>query len=395
MESVNEKQKMLICLKNFKIGGITSACVSFIKEMSQFYDIDVFCYWHYGACKEKFCSISNVLPQFEPLVPFSCGLRESMNVSFLCFLRKIFLAGFSKLFSNQFLLRQASKRLILANGYDVAISYAQIDGDRSLSACGTAQVVLHRTDAKIKVQYIHDDLERAERRSKSIVRVYRQFNKIVCLSNACAISAHKYFEVPICASPNFYNIQSVSNKASTPKGKSDNDVLSLLVLSRFGSEKGILRLVHCFLTAVPYFSKKVIMEIFGDGPEKSQVCKFVTENRLSESVFIFGSSNDPISLISDCSGLVVCSFHEARPMVVDEAHMLGKRCLLAEYSSCHEQAFDSDIIVANNEQGIIEGLISFVNGFGQGPQIPKPLTYFVNENLRNAEYLFRLFNDCD
>ncbi len=87
-----------------------------------------------------------------------------------------------------------------------------------------------------------------------------------------------------------------------------------------------------------------------------------------------GEVSSPYPFFRRASILAVTSRHEARPMVVTEAQILGLPCIVTDYSSAREQVRDGvdGLVVENSEEGIYSGICrvlehpELIEGFADG-----------------------------
>lgn len=79
---------------------------------------------------------------------------------------------------------------------------------------------------------------------------------------------------------------------------------------------------------------------------------------LGDHVIPLGETDDPYPFFRCADVLAVTSRHEAKPMVVTEARLLGLPCIVTEYSSAREQVRDGidGLVVENSEEGIFSGI---------------------------------------
>lgn len=91
--------------------------------------------------------------------------------------------------------------------------------------------------------------------------------------------------------------------------------------------------------------------IIGDGEDKEKLLKLVKENGLEDIFILLGARDNPYPYMKNANLFVLQSYYEGRPLVVDEAMIVGTPVLITNYSSSNEQVSDGvyGYIVKNEE----------------------------------------------
>ena len=94
--------------------------------------------------------------------------------------------------------------------------------------------------------------------------------------------------------------------------------------------KGITYLVQAFDIIINEFKQKdVILEIYGTGPLKAKILRYLKKKKLEKNVCLYGwkPRHQVISAIAQSDVVVLPSIYEACPLVLLEAMALGKPCV--------------------------------------------------------------------
>jgi len=130
-----------------------------------------------------------------------------------------------------------------------------------------------------------------------------------------------------------------------------------LTVSRLTSEKGLLRAMNV-IKKLHDIKLDFKWHIVGDGPLKSFLREYTYNNSLSDIVVFYGDDQNPYKYMKNANALLVPSFHEAAPMVIEEAIILGLYVVTTNTLSAAEMVSSDDIgnICENNEDGLYNSL---------------------------------------
>ncbi|MFO8067856.1 MAG: glycosyltransferase [Bacteroidales bacterium] len=111
--------------------------------------------------------------------------------------------------------------------------------------------------------------------------------------------------------------------------------------------------------------RKIQYLICGDGPEKDNLQKIITDLNLADTVQLLGSRSDVPNLlaISDC--FLSTSTHEGLPLSLLEALFSGVPCLLSdipEHLAIAQNIPGCDFFISNNSRSFLEQISILVDG---------------------------------
>ena len=88
----------------------------------------------------------------------------------------------------------------------------------------------------------------------------------------------------------------------------------------------------------------------GDGQDFEKFKLLVANNNLNDIIICLGKKINPYKYIKNSKLLVMLSRYEGKPMVIEEAKLLGRFCIVTEYSSAIDQIKQKGQVLPNNEK---------------------------------------------
>lgn len=236
--------------------------------------------------------------------------------------------------------------------YDVAISYQALD----YNSCA---VVLKKVKAKKKIAFFHCDFSKFKL-SKSHLRNVLKYDKIICVSKSCAEMCAKCYPQLKDKVDYLYNpidcdeilIKSQENL----RLKKIEDKVNIITVARLSEEKGILRALGVCKKLIESGSDNFCWHILGDGIERIAIEKYIEENKMQSHVILYGNQKNPYPFIKQADLFLLCSYHEAAPVVFAESMMLSTPILTTNVISSTELVGNKGFICGNNESDMYNAL---------------------------------------
>lgn len=347
-------KRILIVNNNLAMGGIQKSLVNLVKEMHEEYDITLLLFSKSG-------SLMGEIPQsvkiITPLKWYSVlGLEKKELKKFpLLFPLKAALLAYSKIFSR----RSAMKLLGLfqrrISGYDAVISYSHFPHPNYFgNGCG--DFVLDKTVCENKICFVHCDYLNFGGQTEANNRAYMEFDQIAC----CSDSVRERFllgsglpDSKVYTVRNFYDLQLASCQSKAPV-LFDESFVNIVLIARLSSEKGIPRAIEALVQSD---RKDICYYIVGDGPQKEEIAHLISRYQLDSRVALLGEKSDPYPYLAQADWLLVPSFHEAAPMVFDEAMLMGIKVITTDTTSAEEMiGCEHGIVCENSTDGIAGAL---------------------------------------
>ena len=127
-----------------------------------------------------------------------------------------------------------------------------------------------------------------------------------------------------------------------------------LTVARLSKEKGIKRAIESFSSIQNIASFKWI--IIGGGNELRKIKTTIKKHNLKDSILLLGKKINPYPFFLLSDYYLMCSFNEAFPVTIDEAHILGLSVIMTKYVSFENQKFDFDFVCENNFHALTKTL---------------------------------------
>lgn len=342
-------EKILIVNDNLDMGGVQKSLVNLLNSISDDYDITLLLFCDGGVLEKEIPR--NVHVQIAPKRFRILGAtKQKLKKTPFLFLLKAVFVCFTKLFSKELALRILYKG-IRFTGYDTVISYSHLTGYKSFQN-GVGEFVINSTYADNKVCFIHCDYQHSNTKSEKNNTIYSRFDKLAfCSDSVCEAMLTDLPEMRKKAYTvrNFPDCE-ISSKAFAFKIDFDNSCINLLSVGRLSPEKGFLRVMQGICESG---RKDIKYYVIGDGPNKEELKNYILENHLDDQIFLLGEKDNPYPYILSADYLMLSSYHEAAPMVFDEAFLLGTPIISTSVISAKEMLQeDNDIICENSQYGI-------------------------------------------
>lgn len=331
-------KKILIAIGNLNIGGIQKSLLELLKALSNCpeYEISLFCSKRNGAYLDQIPENVKILPENpyaatteQPL--YECK-KQGMKYYFFRLVMSVWSRFFTKAIPAAILCRLVGK---IGAEYDIAISYSQPIGDYEFCNL-TNEIVLQCVQAKHRITFVHCDFGSYGGNTKRNRGLYKKFDRIAVVSESVG---RRFAEiVPEVAQKvktvyNFCDTQEIQLLASQdPLVYNKN---AFVTVARLSEEKGILRCIPIF-NRLKKDGFDFEWHIVGGGSLKSAIEEEISRCSLEECIFLEGEQLNPYRHIKNADFFLLPSFHEAAPMVFDEAHTLGVPVLATNTLSAYE-----------------------------------------------------------
>ena len=354
-------KKLLIVNNHMHIGGVQKALVSFLQEIKDQYDITLFLFSSNGACYDQ---IPKEIKVVTTKSLYRCfGVSQAESRGFLKFCRSG-LAVLTKLFGRSvaiFLANLSQQKL--KEQYDVAISYLHSGGQKSFYG-GCNDFVISKVKADKKVTFLHGDYSQCGSDHPKTNALYRRFDLVAACSEGCRQSfvsalpdmAERCVVVPNCHNYAKMRQDSLQDTVTYPSGS-----IHMLSIARMTREKGLERAI----TAVSYARKKgsdICYHIVGDGVERKNLEQLAEKLGVKDHVIFYGSQHNPYRFLPNADLLLISSYHEAAPLVIDEARCFGIPVLSTNTSSAEDMISKRELgwVCDNSQEALNQAMLNLL-----------------------------------
>ncbi|MBR6568076.1 MAG: glycosyltransferase [Clostridia bacterium] len=339
-------KKLLIVNNNMKIGGVQKSLYNLLWSIDTVneYDVTLLLFSKAGAYTDSLpesIRIKECKGLFRLL-----GRSQSEHKSNLKdYLIRAILATATRIFGRASVLRFLLLfEPMLDEEYDCAISFLHNGSEKSFYG-GTQDYVLSRVKAEKKVAFIHGDYVKCGACCSSNNRMLGKFDAIAACSDGCRrvlTEVLPELENKFITVRNFNRYDEIKNLSAEESVIYDSSFVNIIMVARLSNTKGIDRAVK----ALAFCVKKGIrakLHIVGGGSLKEQLETLAKNEGVGEYVLFYGEQNNPYRYMKNADMLLIASYHEAAPMVIDEAFCLALPVLSTKTTSTDEMILEPEI----------------------------------------------------
>lgn len=350
-------KKILFVAQNLQIGGVQKALINHLKTVPAGDDIYLFTFGDGPLMAE--------IPPFVRVFRGRRLLRLIATPMQVVLQSKNIVAIVLRVFLTLLVRVIGSKQLYmwLLRGYctekfDIAISYFN-DVPHNYFNQGTNLFVSEYVQAEKKVAWIHSDPIKANFDTEYCREIYRNFDRIVCVSRAVERNFHQL--LPEYAKKtevihNFIPTQEVRELAQTATPYS-GDKFHVVTVGRVDNASkrmdGIVRVcVRLKSEGITQFQWHIV----GNGPDLPGNRQLAEELGVAELVCFEGEQINPFPYIRHADLFALYSAYEGFPMVIGEAQALDTYILTTNYAAAKEQISPEQGIIAENDEEFYQEL---------------------------------------
>ena len=243
--------------------------------------------------------------------------------------------------------------------YDCAISFLH-NGRRKSFYGGTQDYVLRRVTARCKVAWHHCDYLNCGANHPQNNRMLAKFDRLVACSEGCLrsmVTALPDLAQRCMVVRNCHRFDEIHRLAEEHPLTYDTTSINVLAVARLTHEKGLERAVQAVATAREQ-GLPVVLHLVGDGPMRQPLTSLAEQAGIASAVVFHGQQENPYRYMKHADLLLLSSFHEAAPMVIEEARCLGLPVLTTATTSVQEMVVDAQAgwVCENSPEALSEML---------------------------------------
>ena len=368
-------KKILIVNNNMKVGGVQKALYNLLWEIEGKYEVTLCLF---NKCGEYVDMLPPSVKVIEAKKPYAyLGISQGECSGFGALVRGGYafaarLIGRKKILS---FMNRIQPRL--DGSYDCAISYLHNGREKSFYG-GTQDFVLGCVKAERKVAFIHGDYRNCGADHPANNRDMERFDVVVACSDGCRnaiLSVVPSLEDKCVTVQNCHRFDEIRAMAEENPIEYSENHINLLIVARLSHEKGIERAITALAEAVRAGSSAKL-HIVGGGTMRRELSELAASLGVSDDVVFYGEQKNPYRYMKNADVLLISSYHEAAPMVIDEARCLGVPVLTTETTSSY------DMVTARGCGWVCENSQSALNEMLAGVVSDKNLISDAKERLR-------------
>lgn len=387
------KKKIFIMAHSLELGGAEKALLGLVENINyQTYQVDVFLLRHKGELMKYLPKNVNLLPLSKTYSVMGTPISEALKNGKI---RVVFgrLRG-KRAAKKQVKKLQLSKDNNVANEYShkYTVNYmpmiSEKEYDLAVSFMSPHYFVAQKVKAKNKVAWIHTDYSTFEVDIQSEFQMWKQYDKIISISNSTTEEFIKRFPA---LSNKIYNIENIVpvvyidklvNEFSVETEMPRFEGVNLLSIGRFSFPKNFDN-VPDICRRIVNKGVKVRWYIIGFGADEQLIRNEIRDKQMEKNVIVLGKKENPYPYIKACDIYVQPSRYEGKSIAVREAQIFGKPVIVTNYPSALSQVKDGydGIIVPIENEGCAEGIRKVIED--------KDLRKLLHKNVMSGDYVGR------
>lgn len=330
-------KKIIIVNNNMKVGGVQKSLCNLLWELEKAgrYEVTLVLFSPVGEYMDRLPpSIRCIYPKsLFRYMGVSQGEMHGMDV-----LKRGAMAAICRIFGRTAAMKiMLLSQPVLPETYDCAVAFLHSGRNKSFFG-GVQDFVLHKIRAEKKVTLLHDDYGKCGANHQVNNRIMAQFDQIAACSDGCRgvfeslVPELAYKSVTV---RNCNNIAEIRYLAEEDPVRYDEHRLNVLCAARFSPRKGIDRAIVA-ADEMRKLGIPVTFHILGSGIMEEELKNMVAQRGLQDHVIFYGEQGNPYRYMKNADLFLLTSFHEAAPMVIDEAYILGLPILTTRTNSSDE-----------------------------------------------------------
>lgn len=362
-------KKVLIAAQAMEIGGAEKALLGLLNCFNPAeYSVDLFLLRHCGELLDDIPAYVNLLPENPKYASLSVPFGQLVS-------NKAFLVGAGRLAGKIKAGRYASTNGISDPSY-VFINYSHrytvsflpeisnTDYDLAISFLTPHYFVQQKVKAAKKVAWIHTDYSYIEIDPCSELKMWEPYDKIVSISNEVTMAFLSRFpslKEKIVMIENIHPaglIRRQADAADVSSEMPEDGYVRLLSVGRYSIPKNFDNVpeICSLIPGVKWY-------IIGYGTDEAAVRRKIAEFHMEDRVILLGKKTNPYPYFKACDYYVQPSRFEGNAVTVNEALILGKKVIVTNYRTAHDQIKDGidGVIVPLENKLCAEGITAFIN----------------------------------
>lgn len=355
-------KKIIIVNNNMHVGGVQKSLCNLLWAIHDQYEVTLCLF----SCRGAYM---NDIPENIHVVECE-GVFRLLGVSQgqCCGLDKLkrgLLVLLCRIFGRRAVLRwMLAFQKQVEGEYDCAIAYLQ-NGSRRNFYGGVQDFLLNKVKATRRIAFLHCDYSNCGANHLDNNLLLEQFDQIAACSEGCrqtfaAVLPH--LEEKTITVRNFHRYEQIRILANQDPVVYGTDATNVLMVSRLSHEKGIERAIQAVACANEHgFS--TVLHVVGGGPMRATLEETAKSLGIAGCVHFHGEQSNPYRYMKNADLFLMSSYHEAAPMVIDEALCLNVPVLTVQTTSSYEMVTlrKGGWVCKNNDEELTQTLIQVLS----------------------------------
>lgn len=368
-------KKIIIVNNNMKVGGVQKSLYNLLWETEGKYEVTLLLFCRLGEYADKLPPGVRVLEvggllRYLGISQGECrGLAEKLT--------RLTLAALSRVFGRAAVLKLlCMTRKKLPETYDCAISFLHNGRPEALYG-GTQDFVLHCVRAKKKIAFLHGDYRSCGADNPRNNRMMARFDVIAACSDGCRKAFCEVMPelAERCVTVrNFHRLEEIRALARKEPVCYEKGCIHVVMVSRLSHEKAIHRAVAAAGKAAEQ-GLTMLLHLVGGGPEEAALRTQAEALGIRDRVRFYGQQSNPYRFLKNADLFLLTSYHEAAPMVIEEARCLGIPVLTTRTTSSEEMVTRENCgwVCENEQEALDEVLLTLLREPQQLQQMKESL----------------------
>lgn len=384
-------KRVLICLRDFKQGGIPRCLQSLLMNIDEKkYSIDLVCLYPYGPYRGemKNCNVVEEDKVVSGLLEFTKvkGVEDYFRLGYICGMAvKLLRVVVKKIAGVDILYKRMDKWADSLGEYDVAIAYAE----------GLPAYFVKKVKAKKRLVWIHNDYEWISSAGEGTD--FDVFDGICGVSEATSRSFERYrpdLKDRVGTIYNFVNEDYIRDKAkeNVYDLEREDEEFVLCSIGRVCYQKRF-EIIPSIAKELKDTGLKFKWYIIGDGPqgEVDVLDREIERCGVQDVVVKLGAQDNPYKYLVKADLYVLTSRYESYPTVVNEALILNVPVVSVDIPSAYEMIEPG----VNGEIVAVEDMTKMIRKFIEDREfyLQHKGFEFHNKNREILEQLDNLLNN--
>lgn len=350
-------KELLIVNNNMMVGGVQKSLCNLLWSLDPTkYHVTLLLFSKSGAYLDEIPPTVDVIEETGSFRLFGKSQSEYTGMDAA---KRTCLAVISRFFGRDAAVRLMRRHQPTRGHYDCAISFLN-NGPKELLYGGAQDYVLHCTEADRKVLFLHSDYDRSGSHYPANDRSVAQFDVIAACSEGCRrafVAALPALADRCAAVRNCHRYDEIRRLAQEGDVTYTPDAVHAVTVARMTPRKGIDRAIRAVAKAREA-GHPIVLHVVGDGPQRSALQQLAADLAITEWVIFHGEKSNPYPYIQQADFMLLTSYHEAAPMVIEEARCLGVPVLSTEIISTKEMVTEAQAgwVCANDQAAIDDTL---------------------------------------
>lgn len=360
-------KNVLVASFDMEVGGVERSLISMLDNFDyENYKVDLMLYRHQGDFMNLVSKRITLLEEIEQYATFRKSTSEILR-------EKHFAIGLSRIISKISAdLKGKVKRIAEPGYYQMQLMWEYTlpylpnlskEYDVAISYLWPHYFVAEKVQARKKIAWVHTDFSNAETDVDLDLKIWRKFDYIVAVSEACRASfLNKYGElekkvivIENITSPIFIR-EMANEEVNNPLIRDSR--FKIVTVARLSHAKGIDNAVKSLKILKEKGYHNIAWYIVGYGGDELMIKKLIKENNLGDSFILLGKKTNPYPYMKEADLYVQPSRYEGKAVTVGEAQILSKPVLITNYTTASSQVNNgiNGLITDLSVDGIVRGI---------------------------------------